>query len=155
MRGARSILPPFLSSWGDIPHPRSRCRCRIVNYFSHFTSFLFILWQWILFDKSQQEDNGSAPPLNKRNIALDLTSQAHPDIELGVKSLSHEGNCKSPGGYFLFSTEGWVISSDLSFDSSEVSFDSSEEFFLSSEEWSISSGAIWEVPREESESSER
>ena len=46
-------------------------------------------------------------------------------------------------------------SSEEIFLSSEVSFDSSEEFFLSSEEWSISSGAIWEIPREESESSER
>ena len=46
-------------------------------------------------------------------------------------------------------------SSEVSFDSSEVSFDTSEEFFLSSEEIEISSGAIWEIPREESESSER
>ena len=46
------------------------------------------------------------------------------------------------------SSEEIFLSSEVSFDSSEVSFDSSEEFFLSS-------GAIWEIPREESESSER
>ena len=39
-------------------------------------------------------------------------------------------------------------SSEEIFLSSEVSFDSSEVLF-------VSSGAIWEIPREESESSER
>ena len=46
------------------------------------------------------------------------------------------------------SSEEILLSSEVSFDSSEVLFVSSEEFFLSS-------GAIWEIPREESESSER
>ena len=40
------------------------------------------------------------------------------------------GNLKSPRGYFLFSTWGRIISSEVSFHSSEVSFDSSEDFFI-------------------------
>ena len=46
-------------------------------------------------------------------------------------------------------------SSEEIFLSSEVSFDSSEVLFVSSEEFFLPSGAIWEIPREESESSER
>ena len=40
-------------------------------------------------------------------------------------------NVKFPRGYFLFSTEERIISSEVSSDSSEVSFDSSEVLFLS------------------------
>ncbi|WP_302336079.1 hypothetical protein, partial [uncultured Porphyromonas sp.] len=70
-------------------------------------------------------------------------------------SISPEEFSNPPVDIVDFLPRKWRNSSDLSFDSSEVSVDTSEEFFLSSEEIEISSGAIWEIPREESETSER